>query len=158
MQNSLSILVCRHSRYLYSTYSLPFDLDEIEQMDNDLKANGWGVKLVLEIKNEFDLLCIFQMFYYCSGRLPLTIGLLVVPDAEAPQRSKKTSLKSLHEMFKDTKLHGLVSLQFLCAMDIFFGSDISLSKDALTKLYYNLSFKTLSGGRNISFEEFQTSQ
>ena len=61
-------------------------------------------------------------------------------------------------MFKDTKLHGLVSLQFLCAMDIFFGSDISLSKDALTKLYFNLSFKTLSGGRNISFEEFQTSQ
>ena len=157
MQNSLSILVCRHSRYLYSTHSLPFDLDEIEQMDNDLKANGWGVKLVLEIKNAFDLLCIFQIFYY-SGRLPVTIGLLVVPDGETPQRSKKTSLKSLYEMFKDTKLHGLVSLQFLCAMDIFFGSDISLSKDALTKLYYIPSFKTLSGGRNISFEEFQTSQ
>ena len=41
-------------------------------MDDDLKANGWGVKSVLEVENAFDLLCIFQMFYHHKGRLPLT--------------------------------------------------------------------------------------
>ena len=40
------------------------ELDEIEQMDNDLKANGWGVRLVVEIEDAFELLCIFQMLYY----------------------------------------------------------------------------------------------
>ena len=56
-------------------------------------------------------------------------------------------------MFKDSKPHGLVSLQFLCALDIFLGGDISLSKEALTVLYYNLSFEMLSGSRSISFDK-----
>lgn len=32
----------------------------------------------------------------------------------------EVSLKSLYKMFKDTKSHGLVSLQFLGALNIFF--------------------------------------
>ena len=40
-------------------------------------------------------------------------------------------------MFKDTKSHGLVSLQFLLALNIFFGGDIGLSKDTITELYKN---------------------
>ena len=56
-------------------------------------------------------------------------------------------------MFKESKPHGLVFLQFLCALDIFLGGDISLSKEALTALYYNLSFETLSGSRSISFDK-----
>ena len=53
-------------------------------------------------------------------------------------------------MFKDTKSHGLVSLQFLSALNIFFGGDVSLSKDIITELYKNLS---LSGKQNIEFEK-----
>ena len=55
-------------------------------------------------------------------------------------------------MFQGTKSHGHVSLQFLCALEIFFGEDAIISKNALTKLYYNLSYETLSGGRNFNFE------
>ena len=56
--------------------------NEIEQLDNDLKANGLGVKSILGIGNSIELLCIFQMYYYYNGRgrLPLTNGLLSVPD------------------------------------------------------------------------------
>ena len=53
-------------------------------------------------------------------------------------------------MFKDTKSHGLVSLQFLSALNIFFGGDVSLSKDAITELYKYLS---LSGKQNVEFEK-----
>ena len=63
--------------------------DEVEQLDNDLKANGWGVKSIVEIENSVELLCIFQMFYYYNGRLPLTNGLLSVPDGEDPPALKK---------------------------------------------------------------------
>ena len=93
-------------------------------MDDDLKANGWGVKSVLEVENAFDLLCIFQMFYHHNGRLPLANGILIVPDGDTPEGSEKVSPKLLYEMFKDTKSHGLVSLQFLCALNIFFGGNV----------------------------------
>ena len=94
-----------------------------------------------------------QMFYCYNGRLPLTNGLLSVPDGEIPPGSEKISIKTLYEMFKDTKSHGLVSLQFLSALNIFFGGDVSLSKDTITELYKNLSLETLSGNQNIEFEK-----
>ena len=56
-------------------------------------------------------------------------------------------------MFKDTKSHGLVSLQFSLALNIFFGGDISLSKDTITELYKNLSFRALSGGQQVEFKK-----
>ena len=33
--------------------------DEIKQLDDDLKANRWGVKSVLEIKDSIELLTFF---------------------------------------------------------------------------------------------------
>ena len=44
-------------------YIQSLDTDEIQQIDDDLKANGWGIRSVMEAENAFDLLCIFQMFY-----------------------------------------------------------------------------------------------
>ena len=116
--------------YIQSLY-----LDQIQKMDDDIKSNGWsggeggaGVKSLLEIENVFDLLRVFRMFYHFNYRLALTNGLLVVPDGDTPEGSKKISLKYLYEMFQGTKSHGLVSLQFLCALDMFLGGNISLSK------------------------------
>ena len=55
-------------------------------------------------------------------------------------------------MFKDTNSHGLVSLQFLCALGVLFGTDKSISKSAITELYQNLSYETLSGARDFNFQ------
>ena len=107
---------------------------------------------MLDIENTFDLLHIFQMFYHFNGRLLLTNKLLVVPDRETPEEFEKISLKELYEMLQGTKSHGFVSLQFLCTLDLFFGGNISLSKNVLTELYYNLSYEMLSGGRDFKFE------
>ena len=94
-------------------------------------GGGWGgvgVKSLLEIENIFDLFRIFRMFYHFNYRLALTNGLLVVPDGDTPEGFEKISLKYLCEMFQGTKSHGLVSVQFLCALDMFLGGNISLSK------------------------------
>ena len=96
------------------------------------------------------------MFYYYNGRLPLLNGLLSAPDGETPFDSEKISLKSLYEMFKDTKSHGIVSVQLLLALSIFFfffGGDASLAKDTMTELYKNLSFETLCRNQNTEFEK-----
>ena len=55
-------------------------------------------------------------------------------------------------MFKDTSSHGLVSLQFLCALGIFFRIDKSIPKSAITELYKNLSYETLSSARDLYFQ------
>ena len=92
------------------------------------------------------------MFYYLNGRFPLTNGLLIVPDGEVPEGREKINLKQLYEMFKDTNSHGLVSLQFLCADGIFLGVDKSITESAITELYKNLSYETLSGARDLDFQ------
>ena len=105
---------------IFIQYLHTLDLDEIVHMDNDLKANSWGVRSVVEIEHALELLCIFQMFHHYNGRLLLKNSLLIVPNGETTLGSEELSLKSLYKMFKDTKSHGLVSLQFLGALNIFF--------------------------------------
>ena len=95
------------------------------------------------------------MFYYFNGTFPFTKGLLPVSDGETLEGSEKVSMKTLHELFKDTKSHGLVSLHFLLALKLFFRGDIQISKDVRTELYKNLlkSFKTLPREQQIEFEK-----
>ena len=56
-------------------------------------------------------------------------------------------------MFKDTKSHGIVFIQFLSALNLFFGGDVDLSKDTINELYKNLSLRTLSGEKQTEFDK-----
>ena len=91
---------------------------DIQDMDDDIKSNGWGVKNFLEIENSLELLNIFQTFYI-TGRLLLANGLLIIPDGDAPAGEDKVNLKSLCGMFRHTYSHGLVSLPFLWVIHYF---------------------------------------
>ena len=73
----------------FTEYIHSLDVDEIQELDNDLKVNGWGTKSLLEIENAYGLLTVFQMFYYLNGRPPTKNGLLIVPDRETPKVQKK---------------------------------------------------------------------
>ena len=121
-------------------------------MDDDIKSNGWGVKNIKDVENSLDLLNIFQTFYQITGCLPLSNGLLVVPDGEAPPGEDRVNMKSLYDMFHDTNSHSLVSLQFLGTLQYYFDvNDFTQIKNALTELHQNLSYITLSGARDFEF-------
>ena len=64
---------------------------------------------------------------------------------------EKINLKNLYQLFKYAKSHGIVSLHFLCLLGVFLVFD-PLSQNALTELYQNLSYETLSRTRNHKFE------
>ena len=98
------------------------------------------------------LLSIFQLFYHNNGRLSETNGLLIVPDGNAPKGQEKIILKNLDEIFRDTHSHGLFPLQFLRVLGIFFRVGIKAPKDAITELYKNPLYSTLSGASEFSFE------
>lgn len=127
------------------------DIDEIQELDNDRRTNDWGAKSLYETENSTKMFSNFQLLYYLNGRLTLTNSLLTVPDGEAPDGTDKINLKNLYEMLRDTNSHGLVSLQLLGALGIFFGLDTFVPKNAITELYKNLSYETLSGARNFEF-------
>ena len=128
------------------------DPDEIQQLYDDIKTNGWAVNNLLETDNALELSSTFQLFYHNNGRLSLSNGLLIVADGEVPEGEEKINLKNLYEMFRYTKTHGLVSMQFLGVLGIFFGDGVKELKNAITELYKNLSYATLSGANHFNFD------
>ena len=96
---------------------------------------------------------IFQIFYQLTGRLPLSNGLLVIPDGDPPPGEDRVNMKRLYEMFRHTNSHGLVSLPFLGLIQYYLEkNDHSLTKNSRTELYSNLSYITLSKARDFRFE------
>ena len=95
----------------------------------------------------------FHLFYHKNGRLLLTNGLIIVPDGDVPEGEEEINFKNLYEMFRYTRSHGLVSIQFLDVLSIFFGIDLTQIKSTITELYRNLSYATLSGANNFGFNE-----
>ena len=63
----------------------------------------------------------------------------------------KINLKNLYEMFRDTNSHGLISVQFICALGVFFGVNIEIIKINISELYQNLSYETLSGAKDFEY-------
>ena len=125
---------------------------ELQDIDEDIKINGWGVQKVSEIKFSIKLLNLFQNFYTATGRLLTFNTLLVVPDGDAPPGENKINMKQLYDLFKNTDSHELVSLPFLGLLLHFFeNSNLSFIKNATTELYQNLSYMSLSGARDFEF-------
>ena len=84
--------------------------------------------------------------------MPLSNGLLVIPDGDPPPGEDRVNMKSLYNMFRHTNCHGLVYLPFLGILQYYHEkNDFSLIKKALTELYSNLSYITLSGTRDFDF-------
>ena len=98
-----------------------------------------GIKRIIDVKDAEDFVNIFQTFYQLTDRLPLSNGLLVIPDGDPPPGEKRVNMKSLYDMFKHTNSHGLVSLPFLGILQYYLErNDFSMIQDALTELYSNL--------------------
>ena len=125
---------------------------DLQDMDEDIKSNGWGIKKITDVDNAEDFINIFQTFYQLTGRLPLSNGLLVIPDGDPPLGEDRVNMKSLYNMFRHANCHGLVYLLFLGILQYYHEkNDFSLIKKALTELYSNLSYITLSGTRDFDF-------
>ena len=93
-----------------------------------------------------------QEFYSITDRLPLSNSLLVVPDGYAPLE-EKLNMRHLYDLFKNTNSHGIVSLPFLGLIQFYLEeNDHKLIKNAISELYYNLSYMTLSGARDFRFD------
>ena len=66
-----------------------------------------------------------------------------------PEGEEKINFKNLFEMFRNKKSHGLVSVQFLGTLGIFFRDGVKESKHALSKLDKNLSMRYFRQGQSV---------
>ena len=122
---------------LFHEYIESIDFYEQQDIEEDMKTNGWGtVENIRTVKDFVKLLDLFQDFYKATRRLPTFNELLVVPDSDA-QPEEKINLKQLYYMFKNTNSHGIVSLPFLGLFFDYFHDENR------TELYKNLSYMTL---------------
>ena len=79
---------------IFLEYIHSLDSNEIQQLDDNIKTNGWRFISLLKIYNSVGLLSTFQLFYHNHGRLPLKNGLLINPDGEVPEGEEKINLKT----------------------------------------------------------------
>ena len=137
---------------LFSEFINYLSSHEIKDMSDDIEANGWGIKKITEVEDNYELFKIFQDFYTITGRLPLSNSLLVRPDGDAPP-DEKVNTRQLYDLYKNTKSHGIVSLPFLGLIQYYLEeNDQSLIKNATSELYYDLGYSTLSGARDFNFD------
>ena len=102
---------------------------DLQDMDEDIKSNGWGIKKITDVGNAEYFLNIFQTFYQLTGRLSLSNGLLIIPDGDALPGEDRVNMRSLDDMHRHTNSHGLVSLLFLGILQYYLEKyDFSLSK------------------------------
>ena len=86
-------------------------------------------------------------FYFHKERFPGSQELIMVPQAQIPPFGKTQTPLSPIDLFqnmKATDARALVSIQALAALNIHFGGDKTISKNALSAFLHNLSFQALS--------------
>ena len=60
--------------------------DEIDEIENNFRANGNGLLSVRDSESATELFDSFAMFYYINGRFPYADGHFFVPDGKIPLR------------------------------------------------------------------------
>ena len=132
--------------------------DEIDETENDFRANGNRLLSVRQTESVTELFNSFAIFYYINGRLLYMDGLLFVPDVETPVGiiEEKLNLKELFAKIFRTGSNGLVLSPFLATLLLFFARKEALAVDFLTKLYKNFTADVLSSDKseNTQFAAF----
>ena len=123
------------SAELFADFIRSLSIFEQRDMDEDIRANSWGIKKISEVSDSQEMLKIFQDFYSLTGRLPLSNSLLVVSDGDAPSE-EKLNMRHLYDLFKNTNSHGIVSLPFLGLIQFY----LEENDNTLIKKFY---FRTL---------------
>ena len=119
----------------------------IEKMEEDLARELFYYEKIKEQENSADVLQKFNQFFFKTGRFPDTNDLAIVPFGVMPSFVKTKDIISPFDLYKnvqDRAAYGLVSTQFLAALNINFGSDKTVSRNAMTEFFHNLSLQALN--------------
>ena len=101
---------------------------------------------IVDNPNVLEVLQLLGRCYSKTGTFPTGKNLFYVPEGEMPSflnANEKISPNLFFEKFNTSHAYGLVSTQFLCALNIFVGGQKELSKNAMSEFFNNLSMQAL---------------
>ena len=120
----------------------------LEPLKADLANELYFYRNLKEIESQSELLRVFNLFYFKTGRFPGNYtDLILVPTGKNPPFVKsfdQISPVELNDKFQNTSCYGIAAVHFLAALHIFFGGEKSLSQDVMTELLHNLSYQALN--------------
>ena len=119
----------------------------IDEMEDDLANHRIYFKSIKKIENSTELLTIFSDFYFKTGRFPGVHKLLNVPPGINPsfiEKHDRLSPFDINEKFKNTTCYGIASVQFMSALNVFFGGNKNLSQNVMSEYLHNLSLQALT--------------
>ena len=127
--------------------------EEKTEIDSDFVSSG--LASIRDTESAFDLLSLFDFFYFVNGRFSTATGHTFVPksDFSLEVNEEEVNIKKLYEKFRVTNSHALVASQFLAVLNIFFGANPETSRKFCTELYQNLTVSTLSTDYAFSFDQ-----
>ena len=107
-------VITRVYQHLYSDiadisfeYIHSLELDEIQELDDDIKTNGWGLRNPWH-RQRTGIIINFSVIYYNTVKFPLLNELLVIPDSDVPDEEEKINIK----IFK--KCFNILNPMYLC--------------------------------------------
>ena len=121
--------------------------ESIQDMIDDLSNYRVYFKNIKKVESSKELLTIFSDFYFKTGRFPGVHNLLNVPPGINPpfiQKHDTLSPFEIHEKFNGSDAYGLISVQFLAALNVFFGGDKLNSQNVMSEYLHNLSLQALT--------------
>ena len=122
-------------------------IESIHEMREDLSNYRIYFKDIKKVESSKELLKFFSDFYFKTGRFPGSYNLLNVPPGINPPFIKKNDRLSpfeIHEKFNGSDAYGLISVQFLAALNVFFGGDKLDSQNVMSEYLNNLSLQALT--------------
>ena len=121
--------------------------DFVEKMEEDLANQRIFFKKLKKIESSTEFLKIFNEFYFKTGRFPGNSEFIIVPPGENPsfvERYNQISPVEINEKFKNSEAYGIAAVQFIAALNVFFGGDKTISKNVMSELLHNLSLEALT--------------
>ena len=118
----------------------------IKKLEDDLNREIYYTEKIKEEVDHTKLFQKFSQFFFKTGRFPGNMEMAIVPRGVTPTFVKSNQLINpfdLYEKFQFTESHGLVSVQFLAALNVFLGGDKNISKNAMSEFFHNLTMQAL---------------
>ena len=129
----------------------------IEKMQDDLAREIYHTKKLKEIESHVEFLKIFNKFYFKTGRFPGNhFDLMIVPPGIKPSFVKtrdEISPSEINEKFQSGPSYGLAAVQFIAALNVYFGGEKQLSRNVMSEFFHNMSLQALTiDNDNIEIE------
>ena len=133
-------------------------VNEKNKIDHDLQRNNYFINLGESNKfSDHNIIDTFCDFFQQHGRFPGCQDLIVVSKSEIPyfiKTNKTISTNQLYGKFSNTDARGLVLIQALTALNIYYGGSAEISRQALTEFLHNMSHQALNKDNDNVFIQF----